>query len=79
MNVKVSRRHYVYRCFNAAGDLLHVGATSDYDARVKEYEKRPEVAFIGRREHPTRAAAFAAEREAIREQQPLWNLQGKGV
>lgn len=75
MKHRPDARHFVYRCFDRHGELLYIGATSDYEARVKEYEKRPEVIFIDRDEYPTRAEAFAAEREAIREHQPRWNSQ----
>lgn len=72
-------RHFVYRCFNGHGELLYIGATSNYDERVKEYDRRPEVARIDRVEYPTRAEAWAAERAAIKAEQPRWNSQCKGV
>lgn len=79
MKARSAARHFVYRCFDQDGELLYVGATSNYDERVKEYDRRPEVAFIDRDEYPARAEAFAAERDAIRELRPPWNAQSKGA
>lgn len=75
MKARPDARHFMYSCFDADGDLLYIGATSNYDDRVREYDRRPEVALIDRIEYPTRAEAFAAERVAIRQLQPRWNLQ----
>lgn len=69
-------RHFVYRCFDRDGRLLYIGATSNYDERVKEYRRRRQVASIEREEYPTRAEAFAAELAAIKESLPPWNNQG---
>lgn len=71
------RRHFVYRCFGYDGRLLYIGATSDYDQRVKEYDRRREVRRIERQEYPTRAEAFAAEHAAIVTERPAWNINGK--
>ena len=75
MRANLGARHFVYRCFDADGELLYIGATSNLAERMKEYEGRPQVAFWDSDEYPTRAEAFAAERAAIREHQPPWNTQ----
>jgi excinuclease UvrABC nuclease subunit len=77
MRARADAKHFVYRCFDANGDLLYIGATSNYDERVKEYDKRPEVARIERTEYGTRAEAFSAERASIHELRPPWNAQNR--
>lgn len=81
--------HHVYRIFDASGRLLYVGATSNLPQRIAEHEATKAfpgchpVLTIGERmarwtadEHPTRKDAFAAEREAIRAEQPELNTYG---
>lgn len=79
MRAVAGDRHFVYRVFGHDGELLYIGATSKYEARMKEYERRPEAAYWERDEYPTRAEAFAAERQAIREENPRWNFAGKEI
>lgn len=74
------REHFVYRAFDAKGQLLYVGCTMDLDRRYKEHSAR---------KHPSRwwhlAVRFVLsgpynydtgrrlEREAIRSEAPIWN------
>jgi predicted GIY-YIG superfamily endonuclease len=78
--------HYVYRCFDADGDLLYVGCTQDVARRMSNHRRnRKARASIALQSlmashtvegpFPTREAAEAAEAEAIRTEQPLLNLQ----
>ncbi|WP_205327017.1 GIY-YIG nuclease family protein [Glycomyces sp. YM15] len=74
------RLHTVYRCFDAAGDLLYVGMTKDLQQRMKAHQARSrwwdefdhcaEAQFIGRR------AAAIAEALAIRDEAPKFNRRG---
>lgn len=76
--------HYVYRCYGADDRLLYVGCTSDIGARFAVHYAsygNPPSSLIRRRmvrktvtEYPTKAAARAAEREAIRTELPLGNI-----
>lgn len=79
MKTLATDRHFVYRHFNAAGDLLYVGATSKLDARLRDFHanhaQRHEIARTEVVEYPTRDEAFAAERAAINTLRPPWNTQ----
>ncbi|MEU5976352.1 winged helix-turn-helix domain-containing protein [Streptomyces sp. NPDC047315] len=73
-------RTALYRYFDAEGVLLYIGISNDPDnrARAHRYEPRPDgwPERAVRREdewHRTRAAALAAEAEAIRAERPLYN------
>lgn len=88
MRTAPDARHYVYRCFDSAGDLLYIGATSNLPERMREH-RRPaprglthpiftlakRMAFWLANEYPTRAEAFAAERAAIRAEDPELNTK----
>ena len=67
----------VYRCFDADGRLLYVGATSGFDARQKVHAKDsawfPHVARWDRTIFKDRASMLFGEREAIRRENPIHN------
>lgn len=70
----------VYGYWNAAGDALYVGQTSDLAKRRKSHSKR--APWFGQSywhdvisTHATRAEALAAERAAIQRMAPLFNIQ----
>jgi predicted GIY-YIG superfamily endonuclease len=79
--------HYVYRCFTERGELLYVGCTNDVPERMWHLlhpcnrGKLPNgmlrryMATHTATEYPSRLAARAAEREAIRTEAPLLNRQ----
>lgn len=69
-------RHVVYRVYGDAG-LLYIGATSKFDGRMSFHRTRSpwwmDMTDVTIEEHPTRDAAFAAERDAILVEQPIFN------
>lgn len=77
-------KHYVYRCYDAAGLLLYIGCTHDVQARMQVHAAswdNPASVVLNRRmtdveveEFPTFDEARAAEQAAIRDEAPLANL-----
>ncbi|MEU4410701.1 GIY-YIG nuclease family protein [Streptosporangium sp. NPDC023963] len=78
MTVIDNSPHALYRFYDATGVLLYVGITADPGVRFKKHrgdkEWWTEVANIRIEKLPTRAAVLDAERRAIREERPLWNV-----
>lgn len=87
----VNGTHHVYRLYDEDGRLIYIGATSNLPARIAEHARTKTwpgchpVLTIGERmetwvatQYPTRAEAFAAERAAIRAEQPELNTWHKG-
>ena len=80
--------HYLYRCFDADGDLIYIGCTSNVKRRLSAHRASRALAsrwlsaFMARHEiegpFPDRAAGLAAERRAIQSEQPLFNYQQRG-
>ena len=72
--------HVVYRCFDAAGHLMYVGATNDWPQRSSHHRARtpwwPNITTVIPTTYPNRAEALAAELAAIRAEAPLHNRQG---
>lgn len=72
--------HLVYRCWDAAGRLLYIGATNSYSQRMSHHRARtswwPDVVSVSTESHPDRAAALAAELAAIGAERPVHNLRG---
>lgn len=73
--------HYVYRCRDKAGRLLYVGSSRDVPKRVAAHRARSAwgltVTSVEVAAYATKADALAAEREAIKTEQPRWNTNGK--
>jgi len=71
----------VYRLFDENGALLYVGMSSDAEARIRAHRSTSVFGWRIRSttvsDFPTRAAAAAAEREAIRDEAPLFNVVGR--
>jgi excisionase family DNA binding protein len=72
---------YVYRAFDAEGQLLYVGISGNWGRRLHQHAERHEFYPRTRRleveQFPTRDAALDREREIILRDQPLFNLAGK--
>jgi hypothetical protein len=72
--------HVVYRAYDAAGALIYVGMSSNLKSRLRAHRRGSDWwrfhAEIATEVFPTRAAALAAEEEAIRTENPIWNLSG---
>lgn len=70
--------HALYRFFDAGGDLLYVGITNDPGRRWGRHANdKPwwhEVDRIELERYPSREDVLAAERKAIREEGPRYNL-----
>jgi predicted GIY-YIG superfamily endonuclease len=68
----------LYRFFDTAGRLLYVGITVDIGVRWKHHSKGKEwwadVVRATVTHYPTRDAALAAEKAAIRAEKPIWNI-----
>lgn len=72
----------VYRHFDATGGLLYVGVSLSSVNRLSQHRKSPWFNRITTQkvEHfPTRADALAAETEAIRTENPQFNVHHKRV
>ena len=72
---------YVYKAFDRQDRLLYVGVTSDLDARFAAHRSTSQWwpymsrhSLIGPFEN--RADALAAERDLIKSERPLYNVQG---
>lgn len=75
---------FVYRAFGADGSLLYVGVTSNPALRVgKHASTRPwwprEVRDVSWETYDNREAALAAERKAIEEEHPRYNVTHSAV
>lgn len=72
---------WVYRCYDAGGRLIYVGSTQDLGQRMRDHNARAwwagQVTSVQARPYPSRPEALAAEREAIRTENPRWNTSGK--
>lgn len=68
----------LYRHFDASGTLLYVGISKGAIARLQAHEGSShwanQIARVTIARHPTRDAALAAERMAIRSEGPLHNI-----
>jgi hypothetical protein len=71
-------RYVVYRAYDSKGVLLYVGSTGRLATRRYSHSREkswwPRVARITTEEFPERASARAAERRAIRLENPVHNL-----
>lgn len=70
---------YVYRiCDGDTDELLYIGSTTNPRARFGQHRHRdwwPANPRIETTEYPDRAAAYDAEREAIRQERPTHNVK----
>ncbi len=75
----MSQRTALYRCFDADGRLLYVGASRNPARRLGEHNRwNGDVATITVAWHDTPEAAAHAERTAITEERPMFNAQHNG-
>ena len=77
-----ARRSYVYRMWDKNGVLLYIGKSNNPLNRWKQHRKKPWFEQVARFEyepHPDEASAYAAEREAIKTEHPLYNIVNNGV
>jgi hypothetical protein len=71
----------VYRHFDSEGQLLYVGISLNAVARLADHRQTSHwfdgIARIDLQRFPSRQAALAAERRAIRKEKPLFNIVGR--
>lgn len=71
----------LYRAFDAEGRLLYVGISGNVFLRFTEHEANAawtaHAVRIELEHYSTREAALAAEAEAIRTEDPVWNMDGR--
>jgi predicted GIY-YIG superfamily endonuclease len=71
--------HLVYRCWDADGALLYIGCTNSLSQRKCHHRKRmpwwAQVTAITAERHPNRDTGLAAERAAIRAENPIHNVE----
>lgn len=73
------RRYQLYRHYDAAGELLYVGISISAVARMAAHKSGgscwvDDVALITIETFPSRVKALAAERAAIQNEHPKWNV-----
>ena len=73
--------HVLYRFFDAHNDLLYVGITCNPGARIQTHARQKmwwlEMASMTAEHFPSRRALQRAELEAIRAEDPRYNIVGK--
>jgi len=72
---------FLYRLYDATGNLLYVGITSDIARRMNQHATDkawwPEVARKTIELHPSRSDAGFAEMAAVRKEHPRHNVRGR--
>lgn len=71
---------FVYRLWDAEGNLLYIGSAYDPDHRCKEHRKKPWWAEVASRTdelHPARGTAYVEEMKAIAAESPKYNRMGQ--
>ena len=78
--VKPTAPAAVYRIYDAAGRLLYIGSGKSSLVRLSNHlAKKPwaqQIASMQIQHLPSRAAAYKAEAQAIRQEHPLYNVVG---
>lgn len=71
--------HHLYRAFDQSGALLYVGVSVSALERLRAHRRQSgwfgDLATLTVQAFPDRFALEQAEREAIRDERPLWNVQ----
>lgn len=73
-------RHYVYRHYDANGQILYVGCAMDVEARFRQhmYERTWWAQRVARTKvtvHPNRAEGLRVEKAEIRRLEPIHNVE----
>ncbi|MGH3353386.1 MAG: GIY-YIG nuclease family protein [Nocardioides sp.] len=86
--MSIQRPHYLYRCFDADDFLIYIGCTADIKKRMHNHHSSPRkcsrwlTACMARHTvsdpYPNLKAARAAEHDAIRVEDPLFNTHERG-
>lgn len=76
-----ARPHYVYRCYDDAGQLLYVGCTATPPSRFRAHAKNSwwwsQVARTRLTVWPRKEVGLERERIAIATEGPIWNVRGQ--
>lgn len=68
----------LYRLYSASGELLYVGVSSRVEQRLGQHRRSKawfaEVALCTTEDHKHRASAFHAEKKAIAQENPRYNI-----
>jgi hypothetical protein len=71
--------HHLYRAFDQAGVLLYIGISVSALERLRAHRRQSgwfgDLATLTVQAFPDRASLEQAERVAIRDERPLWNVQ----
>lgn len=74
--------HYLYRVYAANSDLIYIGCTSNLHRRLAHHRTQSWWAYQAERVvakvYPDKRSARSAEADAIRGEQPRWNLKMRG-
>jgi len=76
---RLADMHAVYRMYDHSGRLLYIGMSGRAGRRFDEHAKKrwfPLVSTITLEWHDTHAAAVLAEKRAIADEQPRYNIAG---
>jgi predicted GIY-YIG superfamily endonuclease len=80
-HVDPNAEHYVYRCYDASGWLLYIGCTLNVEQRIATHRASAfwayRIASITVEPFPTQAEALAAERAAIKAENPSCNVMSR--
>lgn len=81
--------HYVYRCYDADGDLIYIGCTANVDRRMSAHRRGGKAAsrwlsvcmtrHLVSGPYPDREAGRSAEAAAIAIEQPVFNVQERRI
>lgn len=78
MTRRKSGPYYVYRVFDAVGQLIYIGCTNDLFRRLAQQEElawwAPQAVKVKASVHANYEAGLAAERKAIQTEHPRWNV-----
>lgn len=75
--------HFVYRCYDQAGQLIYVGCSVAPRQRLDQHRLSSwwsgQVARVRYTVFPNREYALYKEREAIEQENPRWNIKGRDL
>lgn len=81
VDLRATRPHYLYRCYDAAGRLIYVGCSVSPVQRMDQHKASSwwfdQVEKFRYTVFPGRDKAIDMERAAIATENPRWNIQGR--
>jgi predicted GIY-YIG superfamily endonuclease len=77
------KKTFLYRHFDKDGKLLYVGISLNHMARLQQHKEASkwfdQIANVKVEQFATRMEAMLAETKAINEENPIYNIQKKGI